>query len=77
MENRHIDSLSSSQALVNPASPLLTATEVGRILRLSKFSIYRKAGLREIGHIRIGHKLFFLREHINEFLEKRRIAAKD
>jgi len=77
MENRHIDSLSSSQALVNPASPLLTAAEVGHILRLSKFSIYRKATLREIGQVRIGHKVFFLQKHIDDFLRKRTLAAQD
>ena len=55
---------------------LLTAKEVQAILRVGRNSVYELARRREIGHVRVGTKILFPRDAVEEYLKRNAVPAK-
>ena len=54
---------------------IMTATEVGRFLGLSRNAVYEAAGRREIPHRRVGRRLIFSRAAIVAWLGAQEVRA--
>lgn len=50
-------------------SAVLTADEVAKLLRISRYSVYEAVRRKELPHVRIGRRILFSEDAIRRFLQ--------
>jgi excisionase family DNA binding protein len=56
--------------------PLWKVEDACRFLRLSRITVYRMISADKIPHVRIGRKIFFLRESLETWVEGKQRGGK-
>lgn len=55
-------------------TPLMTATEVGKLLRMNKATVLHRVQQRRLGCVRDGRKILFAERHIEAYLAANEVA---